>query len=510
MAFLVMLFMSCAFILGSLYAVALILPYLRVMSDRRKGRIPQGPPAYPLIGTLGLDDDAPWVTYKQWAQQYGKDGMFTFFLGPKLHLVITDPEVAKAAYKDPIIGEGRPETNLSRLFNHHALAFSKGQMWKDTRRFEIMALKDFGRGSGSKNLLESYVQNAARDLIQDISNQINSTPDQPFSTRPAVLKCVANSIASTLCGGALRSDDPRFTRITDSVNVVFTEGTTPASILNVFPWLSHIPPFRQKQAMVYGRMAESAHMMEEIIAEHRKHFDTSDVRDFIDAYLKEQQEQIKNNGDAGSFTDMQLVYMSIEMYFAGLDATLGSLQWAVLLLSSVPEVLQKCQEEIYQVLGQGTIASYADRGQLPYCEATMSEVFRIGSVDPFGLPHQCTEDVMLNGYTIPKDTTVFVDYVNIHHSDVYYKDPMVFRPERFLDDQGKFVSSPHSLPFATGRRMCSGDHFAKMIVFISMVSMIQHFDMTRVLARSRPWTDILRINGVGVHPDHFTIRASLR
>ena len=45
--------------------------------------------------------------------------------------------------------------------------------------------------------------------------------------------------------------------------------------------------------------------------------------------------------------------------------------------------------------------------------------------------------------------------------------------------------------------MCSGDNFAKIIVFISMVSMAQHFDMIRVLAESRPWTDILRINGVG-------------
>ena len=49
------------------------------------------------------------------------------------------------------------------------------------------------------------------------------------------------------------------------------------------------------------------------------------------------------------------------------------------------------------------------------------------------------------------DTTIFIDYMNIHHSDAYYEDPMVFRPERFLDDQGKFVSSPHSLPFATGK-----------------------------------------------------------
>ena len=98
-------------------------------------------------------------------------------------------------------------------------------------------------------------------------------------------------------------------------------------------------------------------------------------------------------------TNFILKFFSIP---AGLDATLGVLQWSVLLLSSVPEVLRKCQEEVDQILGQGTMATYSGRGQLPYCEATMNEVFRIGSVDPYGLPHRCTEDVTLKGYRIPK------------------------------------------------------------------------------------------------------------
>jgi hypothetical protein len=73
-----------------------------------------------------------------------------------------------------------------------------------------------------------------------------------------------HSIASTLCGASLRSDDPRFARLTDNVNVVFTEGTTPNSPINVFPWLSHLPPFRQQQALVHARMDETVQMMQQV------------------------------------------------------------------------------------------------------------------------------------------------------------------------------------------------------------------------------------------------------
>ena len=123
------------------------------------------------------------------------------------------------------------------------------------------------------------------------------------------------SIASTLCGTALKSDDPRFARLTDNVNVVFTEGTTPNSPLNPFPWLAHIPPFKQVQDKVLGRMEETIGMMQEVLDEHRNNYDPDNVRDFMDAFIKEQARHVEETGAAEPFTDKQLLYMSIEMYF---------------------------------------------------------------------------------------------------------------------------------------------------------------------------------------------------
>jgi cytochrome P450 len=49
------------------------------------------------------------------------------------------------------------------------------------------------------------------------------------------------------------------------------------------------------------------------------------------------------------------------------------------------------------------------------------------------------------------DATVLVNYFGIHMSEETWGDPFNFRPERFLDQQGKFQANQNNLPFATGK-----------------------------------------------------------
>ncbi len=49
-----------------------------------------------------------------------------------------------------------------------------------------------------------------------------------------------------------------------------------------------------------------------------------------------------------------------------------------------------------------------DREKLPYVEATLTEILRVGATAPGALPHYTIADVELNGYKIPKGTEVFI------------------------------------------------------------------------------------------------------
>ena len=73
----------------------------------------------------------------------------------------------------------------------------------------------------------------------------------------------------------------------------------------------------------------------------------------------------------------------------------------------------------------------------------------------------------LQGYFIPKGTSVLANHWSIHLDPEVYPDPTAFKPERFLED-GKLVGTPYSERghhgFGFGRRVCPGLHIAERCV----------------------------------------------
>lgn len=50
----------------------------------------------------------------------------------------------------------------------------------------------------------------------------------------------------------------------------------------------------------------------------------------------------------------------------------------------------------------------------------------------------------LAGYTIPKDTYIIPNLDSVLHSEKTWGDPHTFRPERFIDAQGKLKQVKYS------------------------------------------------------------------
>lgn len=63
---------------------------------------------------------------------------------------------------------------------------------------------------------------------------------------------------------------------------------------------------------------------------------------------------------------------------------------------------EKVQKEIDSVIGQSREPSMEDRPNMPYTDAVIHEIQRIGNVVPHNLPHVTNRDVQIGGYTIPK------------------------------------------------------------------------------------------------------------
>lgn len=58
--------------------------------------------------------------------------------------------------------------------------------------------------------------------------------------------------------------------------------------------------------------------------------------------------------------------------------------------------------------------SMEDRAKLPYTDAVIHEVQRMGNIAPLSLPHVTNMDIQLGGYTVPKVSS------NVRHFYVTY------------------------------------------------------------------------------------------
>ncbi|CAH1266085.1 CYP2D6 [Branchiostoma lanceolatum] len=214
------------------------------------------------------------------------------------------------------------------------------------------------------------------------------------------------------------------------------------------------------------------HIREEI-AKHKETFDPNDIRDYMDAFLLEAK---KREGDENStFTEEQHVEMVRQLFLAGTDTTATTLHWAVLFMILHPDIQQKVQQEIDSVLGPNQVPSMEHRSQMPYTEATLSEITRMAATAPLAPFHSTSSDVFFRGYRIPEATAVVVNIWSVLYDPQLWPEPYKFDPTRFLDDSGKFTRREEIIMFSMGRRLCPGERLAKAELFLIFSLLLQRF-----------------------------------
>ena len=123
----------------------------------------------------------------------------------------------------------------------------------------------------------------------------------------------------------------------------------------------------------------------------------------------------------------------------------------------VLQVQEKCYQEIADKVGTGRLPTLQCKSSLPYLEATAMEILRKSNVVPFGVQHTVSEDVVFHGHFIPKNAIIlppppppppFME--SILSDQQTWGDPEVFRPERFLDADGKIVGPDEFIRFSLG------------------------------------------------------------
>lgn len=205
--------------------------------------------------------------------------------------------------------------------------------------------------------------------------------------------------------------------------------------------------------------------------------------DFIDICLSNMEQSLI----PGNKPEISVKSIVLDMLSGGSDQPKLILTWTLSLLLNHPDVLNKATEEVdthfrkkKKISHHAHMVDAADVSNLVYIQAIIKESMRLYPASTL-IERMTSDDCVVGGFHVPAGTRLWVNVWKMQRDPRVWKDPMVFRPERFLSNEKSMVDvkGQHCelIPFGAGRRMCPGVSYAIEVMRLVLTRLILEFEM---------------------------------
>ncbi|XP_059923111.1 cytochrome P450 2J4-like isoform X2 [Gadus macrocephalus] len=456
---------------GVLLLTFITLLMMDLLKNRNPPNYPPGPLALPLVGNVfNIDPRQPHIYLTKMAVVHGN--VFSMRLGRDKTVFVSGYKMVKEAIVTQAdIFVDRPYSPMAtRLYSENigGFFFSNGPLWKRQRRFAIATLRSLGLG-------RSCLEDSICEESHHLQLEMEGMRGEPFNPAQLFNNAVANIICQMVFGRRFEYDDKNFqTMLKNLIELAHLEGSIWAHLYDAFPTLMKHLPGRHNEIFSNFRSLET--LIRGELERHKLDMDPSNPRDYMDAFLIE----MKKHREAPElgFDEDNLVLCCLDLFLAGSETTSKTLQWALIYLINNPHIQEKVQLEIDTMVGPARKPSMADRPSMPYTDAVIHEIQRMGNIVPLNGLRRASKDTTLAGYFIPKGTTLMPNLTSVLFDKTEWETPDIFNPAHFLDADGKLVRRDAFLPFSAGKRACLGESLARMELFLFFVNLMQKFSFS--------------------------------
>ncbi|KAK1408803.1 hypothetical protein QVD17_40861 [Tagetes erecta] len=466
--------------------------------SRVKSTIP-GPRGYPIIGSMYLMSGLAHRKIASVVVSCNARRLMAFSLGQTRVIVTCNPNVAKDILNSSAFADRPVKESAYRLMFNRAIGFaSYGVYWRTLRRIAATHLfcpKQLKVSETQRRVIGFQMV----DMFRNEQNQLSSLCVRDVLKRASLSNMMWSAFGRKY---NVNSNDGESVALRELVD----EGYELLGVVNWtdhLPWLSDFDP--QGVRSRCGKLVPKVNrFVKRIIDEHRDQ--PSQVNgDFTDVLLS------LEGSDKLSEPDMIAVLW--EMIFRGTDTVAVLIEWILARLVLHVDIQAKVQDELHRVVGMSRAVTEADIPSLVYLNAVVKEVLRLHPPGPLlSWARLAINDTIIDGHEIPAGTTAMVNMWAICRDPEIWKNPLEFRPERFLDETEGLVDMSvmgtdlRLAPFGSGRRSCPGKGLGLTTVSFWVALLLHEFELGRCDAYGVDMSETLKLSCEMANP----LRVSLR
>ncbi|KAI3468880.1 hypothetical protein Pfo_025543 [Paulownia fortunei] len=435
--------------------------------------LPPGPWGFPIIGYLPFLGSNLLHQFTDLALQYGP--IYKLRLGSKLSVVIGSPSLVKQVVREKdSIFSNRDAPIAALVFSHgaHDIVFSPhNSNWRAMRKVLVREMQSNSSLEASYGLRKDEVRKTIRHVYSKIG--------QPVEIGELAFLTEINLVMNLLWGGTIAGEENARLGAEFRVEISKIDNLLgKPNVSDLFPFLARFDLQGVKKQM--ENIVQSVDkLLDAVIAQHAKLsgvIKNDGRKDFLQILLEQKE---KEDSDMRNITKRQLKAMLMDFIIGGSDTSVTTVELVMAELLNNPEVMEKVQKELSYVVGMNNLVEEFHLPKLQYLEAVLKETLRLHPPIPLLIPRSPNQSSTVGGYTIPKNTRVFINIWAIQRDPSIWDNPMKFRPDRFLNDSGKWDFSGnnfHYLPFGSGRRICPSRPLAERMVTYLLASLLHSFE----------------------------------